>query len=137
MSFFKTLQRQPRIISLFTNDLELNKSSKLIYQVLESQQNRDKNSSQYQIEIHDKFPTLDQLKYMCSINPMAVKNQIPNLSTLIKKKTDERIFGSELKDCVKTGEWNDSGSVWVDWEKKRIGNDPLSIKTALGELQGK
>lgn len=123
---FKTLQHQPRVISLFTNSLENNRSTESILQVLKSDAN-----NKYNVELDTKFPTLDQLKYMNNINPALLQKQIPHLSQLLTRKPHDSIFHSDLQDCVRKGYWNSVSSLWVDWEKKRMGNDIKGITELL------
>ncbi|CEP64983.1 putative redox protein LALA0_S15e01816g [Lachancea lanzarotensis] len=125
MSLFRTLQSRPRIITLFTHDVA-SKPSTLIMQQL-----RAGSSDKYEIEVHTKFPTLDQLKYMNGINSAALQAQVPNLSTLLLKDTTYETFNKDLKKCVSLKSWNSSSSLWVDWEKQKLGNDASSIKSAL------
>lgn len=122
----KTLQHQPKVISLFTHNLENNKATEAILQVLKCDA-----SEKYNVELDTKFPTLDQLKYMNSINPTVLKGQIPKLSELLARKSHDSVFHSELKDCVAKGYWSSKHPLWVDWEKKRMGNDLKSIKKLL------
>lgn len=126
MSMFKTLQHQPRVISLFTHNLENNKATEAILQLL-----RCDADSKYNVELDTKFPTLDQLKYMNGINSQLLQRQVPTLSQLLKQKPHDPVFHSELKDCVAKGIWNSKTPLWVDWEKKQMGNDTKGIASLL------
>lgn len=126
MSMLKTLQHQPKVISLFTHNLETNRATESILQVLKCDA-----SEKYNVELDTKFPTLDQLKYMNSIDPGLLQAQIPKLSEVLALKSYDSIFHSELKDCVSKGYWSGKHPLWVDWEKKMMGNDLKSINELL------
>ncbi|SCU99789.1 LAME_0G05512g1_1 [Lachancea meyersii CBS 8951] len=128
MSLFRSLQNQPRIITLFTHDVA-SKPSTLIMQQL-----RAGSSTKYEIEVHTKFPTLDQLSYMSGINSAVLQAQIPNLTSLMLKDSSYSTFNKDLKECVKLKSWNPSSSIWVDWEKQKMGNDANSVKSLLESL---
>ncbi|SCU96305.1 LAFA_0G05622g1_1 [Lachancea sp. 'fantastica'] len=128
MSLFRTLQNQPRIITLFTHDVA-SKPSTLIMQQL-----RAGSSDKYEIEVHTKFPTLDQLKYMNSIDKTVLQAQVPNLSRLLLKDSTYETFNKDLKECVSLNSWNSTSSLWVDWEKRKLGNNASSVKSLLEKL---
>lgn len=126
MSMFKTLQRQPRTISLFTHDLENSRPCLSILEYLKSH-----TTNRFDLELSTKFPTLDQVHYMNAINPMILRAQIPHLTKIMKLKSYDPLFGSQLSDCVTKGFWNKEAPLWVDWEKKALGTDLQSIKELL------
>lgn len=128
MSLFRSLQHQPRVITLFTHDVA-SKPSVLIMQQLRGDQ-----SDKFNIEVHTKFPTLDQLQYMHGINSAALQAQVATLSELMRRDSSYETFGKDLKECAKSGIWNPRTSLWVDWEKKRMGNDASSVKALLEKL---
>lgn len=132
MSMFRTLQHQPRVVSLFTNRLENNRSTEKILQALKSDAN-----NKFNVHLDTKFPTLDQLKYMNSINPTLLQRQIPQLGQLLQRKPHDSIFHSDLQDCVEKGHWNALSSLWVDWEQKRMGNDLKGIEEVLKQGEPK
>ncbi|SCV01889.1 LAMI_0G14400g1_1 [Lachancea mirantina] len=125
MSLFKSLQNSPRIISVFTHDVGFKPASSIL-QELRADQN-----PKFDIEVHTKFPTLDQLKYMQTINASLVGKQVPHLGTLLTKSSSNSVFGQDLGDSVKAGNWNSKTALWVDWEKKKMGTDAQSVEKAL------
>lgn len=128
MSMFRSLQHQPRVVTLFTHDVASKPSTLILRQL------RGKQSEKFNIEVHTKFPTLDQLQYMRSINQPLLQSQIPSLSELLQKESSNAAFGKDLEDCVKAGTWNPRSSLWIDWEKKLMGNDASSVETLLKDL---
>lgn len=98
------------------------------------QQLRGDQSDKFNIEVHTKFPTLDQLQYMHGINSAALQAQVATLSELMRRDSSYETFGKDLKECAKSGIWNPRTSLWVDWEKKRMGNDASSVKALLEKL---
>ncbi|CCF59107.1 hypothetical protein KAFR_0G00740 [Kazachstania africana CBS 2517] len=132
MSLLRTLQRQPRIISLFAYDLENCKPAGSIVQFLKSD-----TSNQFDLELCTRFPTLDQLLYMYKFKePLSreiLNNQIKNLNEILKLKSFDSIFGSTLEHCVKIGVWNPKHALWVDWEKAKLGSSVKSIKQSLNQ----
>ncbi|CCE61988.1 hypothetical protein TPHA_0B03160 [Tetrapisispora phaffii CBS 4417] len=137
MSLFRTLQNQPRVISLFTQGVEVNSGSKILYNELNKHCKSADAKTRFNIEVHKTFPTLDQLKYMVDINPKVVEQQVPNLMKIISAKNNSGIFGSSLETCIKEGIWNPEKSIWMDWEKKSIGNNLSSLQTYLKSLETK
>ncbi|SCU87702.1 LADA_0E05644g1_1 [Lachancea dasiensis] len=129
MSLFRTLQNQPRIITLFTHDVA-SKPSSLIMQQLRA----GPTDKKYEIEVHTKFPTSDQLRYMSGINSTLLQSQIPTLANLMQKDSTYETFGKDLKDCVDRRLWNPSSALWVDWEKQRLGIDAESVRALLEKL---
>lgn len=125
MSLFKTLQHQPRIITLFTHDVSSKPSTALLQRL------QGDASDKFNIEVHTRFPTLDQLKYMYGINKSVLADQINGLSGIISKPSQDSVFNQDLAECVRLGVWNKNKSLWVDWEKKIIGDDVGSLKTLL------
>lgn len=125
MSLFKTLQHQPRIITLFTHDISSKPSTALLQRL------QGDASDKFNIEVHTRFPTLDQLKYMYGINKSVLADQINGLSGIISKPSQESVFNQDLAECVRSGVWNKNKSLWVDWEKKIIGDDVGSLKALL------
>ncbi|CCD23566.1 putative redox protein NDAI_0B05330 [Naumovozyma dairenensis CBS 421] len=130
MSLFKSLQKSPRTISLFCDNFELNKSCSTILQFLKGE-----TSNNFNLELVSTFPTLDQLKYTYKINPIIMNTQIPNLHRIMKLESFDPVFGSNLQKCAREGRWNPKVSLWVDWERKCIGNDLKSIQELL-KLKG-
>lgn len=126
MSLFRTLQNQPRVITLFTHDLEQSHTKRLI-DYLQSNQLEAK----MHLEISTKFPTKDQLEIMCKTNPHIMMKQIPKLFTLTNKPSFDPIFSSPLASCIKHEYWIKNSDIWVDWEKSHIGNSLQSIKIFL------
>ncbi|CAI4407161.1 CCQ_1a_G0025890.mRNA.1.CDS.1 [Saccharomyces cerevisiae] len=125
MSFWKTLQRQPRTISLFTNDIASNIKSQKCLQLLKGDV-----SHRFDVEIANRFPTWDQLQYMrtsCPQGPVSLQRQIPKLDSVLKYKHTDRTFGMDLQKCVQRGLWNPKEALWVDWENKLVGNEPADI----------
>lgn len=129
---FRTLQHSPRVISLFSSSLENNRSTAAILQLLKGNADRKLN-----VQLDSKFPTLDQLRYMNDISPSLLRKQIPQLNELLTKDTGDPIFQSDLHECIKKGLWSASTPLWVDWEKKRMGNDVQSIEKLLNETASK
>lgn len=117
MSLFRSLQHQPRVITLFTHSLQQNSSQRILESL------RANTSGEFKLELASKFPTLDQLRYMQSVNPTILLAQVPNVKSILAKPSHDSIFHSELEKCVKGGQWNPSSSMWVDWEKQRMGNE--------------
>lgn len=117
MSFFRTLQNQPRIITLFTDTLQHRPNQKILDSL------KAHATGKYKLELAHSFPTLDQLQYMQSVNPTLLAQQVPNVKSLLSKPSHDPLFHSQLDDCVKQGYWKPSSSLWVDWEKQRMGND--------------
>ncbi|SCV03669.1 LANO_0G05534g1_1 [Lachancea nothofagi CBS 11611] len=128
MSLFRSLQNQPRIITLFTHDVASNPSTLIMQQL------RAGPAEKYDIEVHTKFPTLDQLKYLNGIDGAMLQSQIPKLASLMHKDSSFGTFGKDLRECVKLKDWNASSSLWVDWEKRKMGNDASSVKSLLEKL---
>lgn len=126
MSMFRTLQNQPRTISVFTHDLENNRPCLRILDYLKSN-----TSNKYDLELSCHFPTLDQVHYMNAINSTLLRVQIPHLSKVMKLKSYDPLFGSRLLDAVQKGNWNKESPLWVDWEKNSMGNDVESIQEHL------
>ncbi|CCC68884.1 hypothetical protein NCAS_0B08000 [Naumovozyma castellii] len=123
MSLFRTIQKNPRTISLFCDSIENNKSCSSILQFLKAD-----TSNKFNVELVSTFPTLDQLKYIYGINPIVSSIQVNHINGILKLKSFDPLFGSSLHKCVKSGVWNPNVSLWVDWEKKCIGNDLKSIQ---------
>ncbi|EDO15321.1 hypothetical protein Kpol_448p9 [Vanderwaltozyma polyspora DSM 70294] len=130
MSLFRSLQSQPRIISIFTNNIAGNSSAKLIYDKLRQ---NEETKAVVHMELHEKFPTLDQLKYMNDMNPKLLKDEIPNINELLKKPSHDKLFGSNLSQCTEMGNWKSNTTIWVDWEKQKIGIDVKSLEDDLGK----
>ncbi|QLQ78558.1 hypothetical protein HG537_0A08050 [Torulaspora globosa] len=126
MSMLRSLQHQPKVISLFSHNLENSKAAEAILQVLKCDA-----GEKYNVELDTKFPTLDQLKYMNSINPNVLRAQIPRLSELLERQSHDSVFHSELKECVARGYWSGKHPLWVDWEERKMGNDVESIRKLL------
>lgn len=129
---FKTLQNQPRVVSLFCDNLENNRAGSRILQLLKTG-----SQSKLNVRLDSKFPTLDQLKYMQTINPTILQKQIPQLNELLKKKSQDSIFHSDLQECVGKGLWDPETPLWVDWERKQMGNNVEGIKNLLDEINSK
>lgn len=125
MSLFRTLQREPRIITLFTHDLEGRVTSSILQSL------KSDTSNKFNLEISTKFPTLDQLVYMNSVNPTVLKEQVPSLNNLLKLKSFDSIFGSPLQQCVASKNWNLKHPIWIDWERRFMGNSLKSIDSIL------
>lgn len=117
MSLFRSLQHQPRVITLFTHSLQQNSSQRILESL------RANTSGEFKLELARKFPTLDQLRYMQSVNPTILSAQVPNVKNVLAKPSHDSIFQSELEKCVKGGHWNPTSSMWVDWEQQRMGNE--------------
>lgn len=122
MSFLRTLQMQPRVITLFSPTRAF-PMAKLF--------TNNENNSNPEIEIRTTFPTLDQLQYMNEINPKLLKKCIPTKEVLLRKDSFESVFGSELLKSQKNGDWNNGVQIWVDWEKKKMGNDIRVLQSLL------
>lgn len=123
---FRTIQKQPRVVTLFTHNLESSHARSLLT-VLRSDQ-----SNNFDIEICQNFPTKDQLEYLSQIDKINLMKQIPRAETLLRKPAENPIFGSPLQKCVnKEGYWNKSSSMWVDWEKAVLGTTAESLKSKL------
>lgn len=95
------------------------------------QQLKGMQGDKFDIEVHNRFPTLHQLKYMNDIDAQTLQRQIPKLSELLRKETSDSVFGSDLARCVQVGLWNPQSSLWVDWEKKHMGDNVESITNLL------
>ncbi|CAR27650.1 hypothetical protein ZYGR_0N01330 [Zygosaccharomyces rouxii] len=117
MSLFRSLQHQPRVITLFTHSLQQNSSQRILESL------RANTSGKFKFELESKFPTLDQLRYMQSVNPTILSTQVPNVKSVLAKPSHDPLFQSELEKCVKGGQWNPNSSMWVDWEQQRMGNE--------------
>lgn len=117
MSLFRSLQQQPRVITLFTHRVQQNLNKRVLQNI------RDSDSGEFQLQVAHKFPTLDQLVYMKAINPMILSEQIPNIQDVLLKPTHDLIFQRDLEKCVEKGEWNSKIATWVDWEKQRMGKE--------------
>lgn len=123
---FRTLQNQPRTLSIFTHDLENNRPCLKMLEYLKSH-----TSNKFDLQISSQFPTLDQIHYMNAINPTILRAQIPHLSKVMKLKSYDPLFGSKLVDAVQKGSWNKERPLWVDWERNSLGNTTESIQEHL------
>lgn len=131
MSMFRTLQTQARVVTLFANDLEVNKISSKILEYLKSD-----TSNKFKVEISTRFPTQDQLRYMEKFDTNGIlRQQIKAMDTIMSLPSFDPIYGSSLKDCIKSGIWNPKNSLWVDWERQKLGNNIKSIKEYLKYLE--
>lgn len=117
MSLFRSLQNQPRIITIFTHRVQNNANQSLLKSLTTN------TTGKFKLELASKFPTLDQLRYMQSVNPTILASQVPDSKTILAKPSHDPIFHSELEKCIKGGHWNPNSSIWVDWEKQRMGNE--------------
>ncbi|KAK5779554.1 putative redox protein PWA37_004434 [Arxiozyma heterogenica] len=131
MSMFRTLQKQTRIVTLFAHDLEVNKVGSKILEYLKSD-----TSNKFTVEISTRFPTQDQLKYMNQFDTDGILGQqIKSLDTVMNLPSFDSIYGLSLKDSIKRGIWNPKNSLWVDWERQRLGNSIISVKEYLKNLE--
>ncbi|CCH59595.1 hypothetical protein TBLA_0B07790 [Henningerozyma blattae CBS 6284] len=125
---FRTLQQQPRVITLFgcQKILELPKINKLNDLLL-------KNSLEKKIDFSysNKFPTLDQLNYMESIDSKTLKHCIPKKDELLSKEVFNPIFSLSIRECEINKNWVKDSIVWVDWEKKLMGNNLKKLISLL------
>ncbi|QEU61586.1 Fmp46 [Kluyveromyces lactis] len=122
MSMFKTIQFQPRVVTLFTHKLESSHAQNLLTALKSNHKNK------INIEICQKFPTRDQLEYLAKIDKPDLLEQIPKTESLLKKAAEDPLFGSPLQKCVENGSWNKQTSLWVDWEKAVLGTTVQSLK---------
>lgn len=128
---FRTLQKQTRIVTLFAHDLEVNKVGSKILEYLKSD-----TSNKFTVEISTRFPTQDQLKYMNQFDTDGILGQqIKSLDTVMNLPSFDSIYGLSLKDSIKRGIWNPKNSLWVDWERQRLGNSIISVKEYLKNLE--
>ena len=125
---FRSLQFQPRIITIFCKNATTNHRATNIINYLKPLE----NSKRLNIEIHDKFPTSEQLQYMSEINSKLLNKQINNLNNLLKLQPHELPFNESIKDAIEQGVWNhEDGTIWVDWEKKKMGDSLKSIESDI------
>lgn len=128
---FRTLQNQSRIITLFAHDLEVNKMGSKILEYLKSD-----TSNKFTVEISNRFPTQDQIKYMKQFDTSGtLGQQIKSLDKLMELPTFDPVYGSVLNKCVADGIWNPQNSLWVDWERRHLGNTIKSVKDYLKSLE--
>lgn len=131
MSMFRTLQTQARVVTLFAHDLEVNKVGSKILEYLKSD-----TSNNFTVEISTRFPTQDQLKYMKQFDTNGILGQqITSLDTVMNLPSFDAVYGLPLKDCIKNGVWNPQNSLWVDWERQKLGNNIKSVKEYLKYLE--
>lgn len=127
---FRTLQTQARIVTLYAHDLEVNKLGSKMLNYLKSD-----TSSKFTVEISTRFPTQDQLKYMKQFDPNGILGQqIKGLDTLMRLPSFDPVYGSPLSKCITDGVWNPEMSLWVDWEKQKLGNTVKSVRQYIDVL---
>lgn len=122
---FRSIQFQPRIVTLFTHNLEAPHAQSLLTILKSDHQNK------FNIEISQNFPTKDQLEYLLKIDKRVALKQIPKAELLVKRPTDDPIFGFSLKKSVGDDCWNKHTSLWVDWEKGAAGTSVHSVRDRL------
>lgn len=127
MSLFRSLQGQSRILTIFCKDVNTNRIGQNIVNYINEYNNRNNKLS---LEIHDKFPTQDQLLYMYKIDKRLLNREINKLDQIFKLPSHDKIYGDSLDNAVKKGIWND-GNIWIDWEKQKMGDTLRSIQEHL------
>lgn len=125
MSMFRTLQFQPRVVTLFTHNLDAPHSQNLL-NIL-----RSDHHNKFNIEICQNFPTKDQLEYLMKIDKRVALKQVPKAELLLNRPAEDPLFGHPLKNCVADDCWNKHSSLWVDWEKAMTGTSVQSAKDRL------
>ncbi|CAB4254600.1 similar to Saccharomyces cerevisiae YKR049C FMP46 Putative redox protein containing a thioredoxin fold [Maudiozyma barnettii] len=123
---FRSLQSQPRIITLFCGDMSRNRTATNILNYLRDKQ----NGKVIDVEVHDQFPTRDQLQYMYRTDSKLLSHEVNGLGNLLKTAPPQPPFGQSLADAATAGVWN-NGALWVDWEKQKMGNTLRSIESHL------
>ncbi|CDO94756.1 unnamed protein product [Kluyveromyces dobzhanskii CBS 2104] len=122
MSMFRTIQLQPRVVTLFTHKLEAPHAQNILNLLKATQK------SKFNIEVCQKFPTKDQLEYLAKIDQTHLLEQVPQTETLLQKAAEDPLFGSPLQKSIESGLWNKQSSLWVDWEKAVLGTSVESLK---------
>ena len=131
MSMFRTVQSQSRIITLFAHDLEVNKLGSKILDYLKSD-----TTHNFTVELSNRFPTQDQLKYMKQFDSQGILGQqVKSLDKLMILPSFDAVYGSSLTECIKNGVWDPKTSLWVDWEKQKLGNTVKSVRQYLAALE--
>ncbi|KAG0666811.1 Fmp46p [Maudiozyma exigua] len=126
---FRSLQFQPRIITIFCKDASNHRATNIINYLKPFE-----TAKKLDIEIHDQFPTREQLQYMSQIDSKLLNKQINNLNTLLKLRPHEPPFNESIKDAINQGVWNhEDGTLWVDWEKQKMGDSLKSIESEIKE----
>lgn len=147
MSMFRTLQQQPRTVTIFTHiSGELAKLTNLQREITALKCKERQNK--LKLDIHHAFPTWDQLKYMNTCEPRSsLIAQIPKLDEVLTFSQDHKIFQSKLSNLNVTNRetsemldekaniedildldsrisqrsyWNSNTSLYVDWEKQSL-----------------
>ncbi|KAH3900975.1 uncharacterized protein SCODWIG_01443 [Saccharomycodes ludwigii] len=142
MSFFRSLQNTPRVVTLFSNKVANSVSSPLLTQLKSIQESIPKDSGfKFNIEVHTSFPTKEQLSYMeDECQPKSILSKyIPYLKRL--KNTHGNIASDALLSTPELGKsfskdlktlppniWKTNGEFWVDWEKKTLGDTVENFK---------
>lgn len=128
---FRTVQSQSRIITLFAHDLQINKLGCKILNYLKSD-----TTNNFTVELSNRFPTQDQLKYMKQFDTYGVLGQqIKSLDKLLTLPSFDSVYGSTLSECIESGIWDPKTSLWVDWEKQKLGNTVKSVREYLTALE--
>ncbi|AGO14260.1 AaceriAFL211Wp [[Ashbya] aceris (nom. inval.)] len=126
MSLLRTLQMQPRVITVFAEHANVGAAPAILGAL------KSASGSRCKVQVNTMFPTLEQLTYMSEINREAVAAQIPQLSELLQKPSFSEVFCSPLEQCAEKGLWRSQGGLWVDWEKRLVGADGDSVRKLLG-----
>lgn len=129
MSMFKSLQNAPRVISVFTKTPT---NSALLNSITAASNKLSKN---YQLEIHTKFPTYDQLQFLNNCKPHSIlQSAIPFLKTSsvanFSKEEAKLLSSKELQDIADKKYWFGNKEFWVDWENQKLGDNMTNFPKA-------
>ena len=124
---FRSLQQQPRVLTVFCRDATRNHAASGMLQYLRDSAGRHEDVG---VEVRDKFPTQDQLQYMYRADPRLIGGTVGTVAPLFKLPSHNPLFGSPLTEAVNKGVWRDA-AVWVDWEKQKVGTTLTSLKQHL------
>ncbi|CAI4590104.1 AIF_collapsed_G0032120.mRNA.1.CDS.1 [Saccharomyces cerevisiae] len=125
MSFWKTLQRQPRTISLFTNDIASNIKSQKCLQLLKGDV-----SHRFDVEIANRFP---------HVGPAAIhENFVPARPSFVAKADSKAGFSAQIQahrpdvrdgpaEVCPEGTLESKGGAGSTGKNKLVGNEPADI----------
>lgn len=147
MSMFRTLQAQPRTVTIFTHVNKDRFNLTNLREVISDLKFKEKQN-ELKLDIQHVFPTWEQLRYMNACKPHDnLLIQVPKLDEILQFSQNHKIFQSTLsnlnidnKDMVDSKNtdtnitsilnlnkraaqklyWNTNTSIYIDWENETL-----------------